>query len=73
MLLTNAVSSVLLVGGGRDGVTIVTAEEDHRALKGGREVEASVGVSFAGRSLPEITDYSSVGVFSLHCICSSNR
>lgn len=32
---TDAVSSVLLVGGGGDGVAVVAAEEDQRALERG--------------------------------------
>lgn len=72
-LRTYAVSSVLLIGGSRNGVAVVTTEEYQRALEGGGEVEASVCVSFAGRTLPEVADDSPVHVLSLECICSSNR
>lgn len=73
MLPTNSIASVLLVGGGRDGIAVVTTEEYQWALEGGREVEAGVCVPFAGCSLSEITDYSTVHVFSLDGICSSSR
>lgn len=64
-LLTDAVSSVLLFSGGGDGVAIVTAEEDHRALEGGGEVEAGVCVAFAGGPLSKVTDDGAVEVFPL--------
>lgn len=64
-VFTDAVAPVLLVGGGRDGVAVVTAEEDHRALEGGGEVEAGVCVAFAGRPLSKVTDDGTVQVFPL--------
>lgn len=73
MLPTNSIASVLLVGGRRDGIAVVTTEEYQWALEGGREVEAGVCVPFAGCPLSEITDYSTVHVFSLDGICSSSR
>lgn len=71
-LLTDAISPVLLVGGGRDSVTIVTAEEYQWALESGGEVEASVRVAFASGALSKVTDHSTVQVFSLDGICSSS-
>lgn len=71
-LLTDAISPVLLVGGGRDSVAVVTAEEYQWALKGGGEVEASMCVAFASGALSKVTDYSTVQVFSLDGICSSS-
>lgn len=71
-LLTDAISPVLLVGGGRDSVTVVTAEEYQWALEGGGEVEASVRVAFASGALSEVTDHSAVQVFSFDGVCSSS-
>lgn len=71
--LTDAISPVLLIGGGRNGVAIVTTEKYQRTFKGSRKVEAGVCVSFAGCSLSEVTDDGTVQVFSLDGICSSGR
>lgn len=71
-LLTNAVPSVLLFGGGGDGVAVVTAEEDHWALEGGGEVEAGVCVALAGGSLAKVTDDGAVQVFPLDGVCSAS-
>lgn len=72
MLLTDAVSSVLLFGGGGDGVAVVTAEEDHWALKGGGEVEAGMCVAFAGSPLSKVTDDGAVQVFPFDGVCSTS-
>ena len=55
-LLTYPVPSVLLVGGGRDGISIVATEEYERAFQSGREVEAGMGVSLASGSFSKVAD-----------------
>ena len=71
--LTDAVAAVLLVGGRGDGVAVVPAEEDERALQGGGEVEAGVGVPLAGRALAEVADDRAVQVLSLQSVGRAGR
>lgn len=71
--LTDAITSVLFVCRGRDGVAIVAAKKYQWALKGGREVEAGVCIPFASCSFSKIANDSTVYVLSLDCIRSSSR
>lgn len=62
---TNSISPVLLSRGRGDGVAVVAAEENDRALERGREVEPGVGVALAGCALAEITNHGARGVGAL--------
>lgn len=71
--LTDSVAPVLLVCGGGDGVAVVTTEENDWTLQRGGEIEASVGVSFTGSSLAEVTDHHTITVLSLYSVRCSRR
>ena len=68
----NPVTFVLLESGRGDGVSVVSAEEDDRAVPGCRNVERRVEVAFRCRSFAEIA-YDDVGrILHFHGICCTN-
>lgn len=72
-LLTNTVPSILLIGWRGDSITIITAEEYERTLKGGGEIKPSMCVSLTGRPFSKVTDHHTVCVLPLYCIRCPGR
>lgn len=69
---TDSVASVLLRRRGGDGVTVVPAEKYDGALKGGSKVEACVGITLTGCTLPKVADHNTVGVLPLDGVGGAN-
>lgn len=72
-LLTNTVSSILLIGRRGDSITVITAEEYERTLKGGGEIKSSMCVSLTGRPFSKVTDHHTVCVLPLYCVRRPGR
>jgi len=69
---SDTVTAVLILGGGRDGVTVVTAEEHDRSLKGSGEVQTGVEITFGGSTLTEEANNDLVRLGLLKSISGTN-